>query len=392
MILPEVPLPDTLLPEGGRRGRAPELRRWCRSAVDLSNRLCEWRSGWLDWFGLPAQVCVVDVQWIEGADALRSHDLVVRLHWHGIEGHLALSHMSAEAAMAGHLPGVLWHEVPPPVGLALLQDGADRLTALNPAMGPLRFQSMADVAAMPPAVCAIHLRVTPDGGGEVIDLHWLVDPDAMGLKARFRSNRWPERVRRESHLLAWGALPVPVVFELGWVQLPLSELQGLRREDILLPDGWWPEQEKGRVALRVGARTGWNTGYVGMLDEPRRRIKVTGRQEMERDLPEEMLGVLGSGVNGAGVGDPGSMVPNAGESDLSALADLPLRLTFDLGECALTLHELAAVGAGYVFDLGLAPRSSVNLRVNGLRVGEGEIVEIDGRLGVAVTRILPPRA
>lgn len=76
----------------------------------------------------------------------------------------------------------------------------------------------------------------------------------------------------------------------------------------------------------------------------------------------------------------------------SDLGDLPVRLTFDLGERHLTLRELAEMGAGHVFDLGLPPRGSVNLRVNGLRVGEGEIVEIDGRLGVAVTRILPPRA
>lgn len=77
---------------------------------------------------------------------------------------------------------------------------------------------------------------------------------------------------------------------------------------------------------------------------------------------------------------------------MGALGDLPVRLTFDLGERHLALHELASLGAGHVFDLGLSPRHGVSLRVNGLLVGEGEIVEIDGRLGVAVTRILPPRA
>lgn len=403
MTLQDVSPPDTLLPEEGRPGQAPALRRWCRSAVAFSNRLHRWRSGWVDWLGVPAQVCVADVQWIDEAGALRPHDLLARVHWRGVQGHLALSHMSAEAALAGHLAGVLWHELPPSVALALLQDGADRLTTLNPGLGPMRFQAMTPLEAIPPAVCAVHLRVTPEGSGEVIDLHWLVDPDAMDLEPLFQSPRRSAlRVRREDDFSAWCALPVPVAFELGWVLLPLSELRGLRSEDVLLPDGWWAEQARGRVALRVGARTGWNMGYVGVLDEPRQRIKVTGRQEMERDLPEEMPGALGPGADGSGAAgspdlgwEPAAQSPgasNAGASDLSALTDLPVRLTFDLGECSLTLQELAAVDVGYVFDLGLAPRSGVKLRVNGLRIGEGEIVEIDGRLGVAVTRILPPRA
>jgi type III secretion protein Q len=68
-----------------------------------------------------------------------------------------------------------------------------------------------------------------------------------------------------------------------------------------------------------------------------------------------------------------------------------MRISFDLGERHLTLRELAGVAPGYIFDLGLAPERAVNLRVNGVRIGEGELVEIDGRIGVAITRITPPR-
>lgn len=386
MIWREDALPDTLLPEGGLRPQVPALRQWRRSALEFANRVCGWRSGWIDWMGAPAQVCVANVQWIDEAGALPPHDLLARVHWRGIEGHLALSHTSAEAAMAGQFADVLWHEIPRSVALALLQDGADRLARLNPALGPLRFQAMPDGSALPPALCAVHLRVTPEDRSEVIDLFWLVDPDANAPELLLRPRRQPaRRVRGEDLLAAWGGLPVAVAFELGWVQLPLSELQGLRNGDVLLPDRWWAEPGSDRVGLRVGARTGWSKGYVGMLDEGRQRITVMGRQEMERVFPEEMFGTSGPDADGPRSKD-------VEPSDLNALADLPVRLTFDLGERSLSLQELAAVGTGYVFDLGLSPRSGVNLRVNGLRIGEGEIVEIDGRLGVAVTRILPPRA
>ena len=70
----------------------------------------------------------------------------------------------------------------------------------------------------------------------------------------------------------------------------------------------------------------------------------------------------------------------------SLLGDLPVRLTFDLGTQLLTLDELQSVGPGHVFDLGLLPQKAVSIRLNGLLAGEGELVEIDGRVGVAVGR------
>lgn len=352
-----------------RQWRSPALRRLHKPAVDLSNQLCRHRGWRVDWFGVPALVDVVGVQWFERAAAPPSHELLTRVHWRGMACCLGLSHVAAEAALSGHVGTVLWKELPPGVALALLQDGADRLATANPALGVLRFETMADEGTLSCGLCAVQLRVKPEGSGNVIDLHWLVEPEV--IDQHLFSRQVPGTSRSEELLRDWGGLPIPLAFELGWVHLPLSELQGLRSEDVLLPDGWWAKHGSGRVGLRVGARSGWDRGFAGVLDEARHRIKVTGPQKMERDLPEDVLSEAGN---------------------LSALGDLPVRLTFDLGERSLTLHELASLGAGHVFDLGLSPRHGVNLRVNGMLMGEGEIVEIDGRLGVAVTRILPPRA
>lgn len=77
--------------------------------------------------------------------------------------------------------------------------------------------------------------------------------------------------------------------------------------------------------------------------------------------------------------------------DVQDLADVPVRITFDLGECTLPLHELSSLAAGYQFDLALPPQRTVNLRVNGARIGEGELIDIDGRIGVAITRLLQLR-
>jgi type III secretion protein Q len=64
--------------------------------------------------------------------------------------------------------------------------------------------------------------------------------------------------------------------------------------------------------------------------------------------------------------------------------DLPIKLTFDLGERTLPLGELQTIAPGYVFDLGRDFRQAVTIRANGMRIGEGELVDIEGRTGVAV--------
>lgn len=70
--------------------------------------------------------------------------------------------------------------------------------------------------------------------------------------------------------------------------------------------------------------------------------------------------------------------------------DLPVRLHFDLGERQLTLSELMSIGPGYVFDLGREIRRAVIIRANGKPIGEGELVDIDGQIGVVILSLASP--
>ena len=66
---------------------------------------------------------------------------------------------------------------------------------------------------------------------------------------------------------------------------------------------------------------------------------------------------------------------------------IPVRLTFDLGERSMTVAELRDLKPGYTFDLGRDVRRAVSIRAQGQLIGEGELVEIDGTLGVAITML-----
>jgi type III secretion protein Q len=48
------------------------------------------------------------------------------------------------------------------------------------------------------------------------------------------------------------------------------------------------------------------------------------------------------------------------------------------------------LGPGHVFDLGRELRRAVIIRANGKVIGEGELVDIDGQVGVAVLSLTPP--
>lgn len=71
-------------------------------------------------------------------------------------------------------------------------------------------------------------------------------------------------------------------------------------------------------------------------------------------------------------------------SAAARLETMPVRVTFDLGQRSLTLAELREIGPGHVFELGRELRRCVQVRANGRLIGEGELVDVDGRLGVSI--------
>lgn len=66
----------------------------------------------------------------------------------------------------------------------------------------------------------------------------------------------------------------------------------------------------------------------------------------------------------------------------SVLDELPLRLHLIIDEKELTWAEVSRLAPGAILDLGRDPSAPVKLAVNGRQLGTGELVEIEGRLGV----------
>jgi flagellar motor switch protein FliN/FliY len=85
--------------------------------------------------------------------------------------------------------------------------------------------------------------------------------------------------------------------------------------------------------------------------------------------------------------------PAAGHSpdpalEYAHLADVPLRLEAVLGRLTMNMRAVASLEEGSVLTLGRSAGDNVDLYVAGVSLASGEIVVIEGTLGVRITDLL----
>lgn len=131
-------------------------------------------------------------------------------------------------------------------------------------------------------------------------------------------------------------------------------------------DDEWDDAMHGAAAMADGAYE----RDAGEVDgEP------DGRDGARDDAPEEELV---DGGREAGPGD-GAALPSR-----LPLSQLPVTLDFELGRLALTLGQLRHLAPGVVVEYVAPQGGGVAIRCGGQVVGSGEVVDVDGRLGVRI--------
>ena len=159
------------------------------------------------------------------------------------------------------------------------------------------------------------------------------------------------------------ALPVALQLCVGDTLLPIEQLRRLQVGGVVFLSQWWMDGEH-TVQLRspVHAHRYWS---------------VPAR------LSPTSLTILGPALPMNDV----SLPADAPNNELPDLEQLPIKLSFDMGEQTLTLAELRALNTGHTLALTRPVSDGVTIRANGVVVGSGNLVDIDGRLGVMVTRL-----
>ncbi|HEY4222587.1 MAG TPA: FliM/FliN family flagellar motor switch protein, partial [Myxococcota bacterium] len=70
------------------------------------------------------------------------------------------------------------------------------------------------------------------------------------------------------------------------------------------------------------------------------------------------------------------------------LEDITVAMVVELGRVMVSAADVVQLRAGQVIELARAPGEPVDLVVDGKRVGKGELVEIDGELGVRILSLV----
>jgi type III secretion protein Q len=184
--------------------------------------------------------------------------------------------------------------------------------------------------------------------------------DAQSLAAMLDAGPWcPE----PGSVPGWlSGLPSRVRVSAGSVTLPVSDVARLRIGDVIrLPASCFDPAGHGHLLIfdRV-AEVRWLDDQLSfeVLSMPTDHPTLASRSDIE---------------------------PPAQAQDFD-MGHLPVRLSFALGSLALPLSEVAAVRQGSLLRLdgGLPPR--VSIEANGVPIGYGELVDLEGRLAVEVTQ------
>jgi type III secretion protein Q len=154
----------------------------------------------------------------------------------------------------------------------------------------------------------------------------------------------------------WDLLPLRLRLVAGWVDLPANTLRGVGQHDVVLLDECFLSRDS-LLMVMLSPRL----GFLCALEDRSLRV-VKGVHEIMAEADDSIA--ASSGV----------------------IDDVPIRLTFDLGEREISLGDLRSIEPGYLFNLGRDPKSTVSIRANGRLIGDGELVDIEGRVGVSVLR------
>jgi type III secretion protein Q len=163
------------------------------------------------------------------------------------------------------------------------------------------------------------------------------------------------------------SLPLPLQLCLGETDLPLQQLQSLQHGDVIFLTRPFI-QNRQQLYLRNASPNGPRWGIPASLDGITLHILQAPHTMATSDTSVH------------------SVATDASDAEFS-LEQIPICLSFDVGSKTVSLQELQTMQPGQVLNLERPLQEYVTIRANGAAVGSGQLVEIDGRLGVMVASL-----
>jgi flagellar motor switch/type III secretory pathway protein FliN len=181
-------------------------------------------------------------------------------------------------------------------------------------------------------------------------------------------------------LAALGELEIALPLVIGLGLAERAALADFSPGNAWFPGGgWWLDANgEGRIALAAATQ---DQGIVGMLS---RDGKIVIRGESVA-LPFDVAAALPESPRD-------ELMSDSEKSDPSRLSDAvlesPVVVRVEMGAVSMTAREWAELGPGDVIETGRRIAEPVILRVAGREVARGELVNLEGELGVRIRELV----
>ncbi len=159
--------------------------------------------------------------------------------------------------------------------------------------------------------------------------------------------RWPSFY----YLHEWRNQVTPLFFEVGTITLSIAELQQIEAADVMMAES--AENIKNNELC----------------------IRLVSNQRFKARVYKSTV-TIESGVR--------EMSDENRNDNIATMGDLPVKLSFDIGEITLPFHQVETLTSGYVINLNEPFGEIVKIRSQNRVLGTGELVDINGKVGVRI--------
>jgi len=87
------------------------------------------------------------------------------------------------------------------------------------------------------------------------------------------------------------------------------------------------------------------------------------------------------------------VTPNSeaeGQIQLDVLQNIPVTMSIEVGRAVIKIRDLMRLSQGSVVELDRIAGEPLDLLVNNTVVAQGEVVLVNDRYGIRLTRVVPP--
>ena len=76
--------------------------------------------------------------------------------------------------------------------------------------------------------------------------------------------------------------------------------------------------------------------------------------------------------------------------NIDIVSEIPVKVSAELGHTSIPIRELLSLGPGSVIELDRLAGESIDLLVNGVLIGRGNVVIVNENFGLRITEIVKP--